>query len=168
MYPHQESNLEYRFRKPRLYPFNYRGIIFEGLHSFSALTASESRPKQSVDCILRILRLTPLLCTAGRARTDTDITAQGIFLPATVFTANIVCCLWSGLYLYHFTGTSRQVSTRSLSGFARYCHFTGFTEFEKFYFESFLPSTQIILSKSLVYTNFTTAALVIITLYFYP
>jgi len=27
-------------------------------------------------------------------------------------------------------GHPRQVSTRSLSGFARYCHFTGFTEFE--------------------------------------
>ena len=39
--------------------------------------------------------------------------------------------LWSGLYLHHFTGAPRQVSTRPLSGFARYCHFTGFTEFEE-------------------------------------
>jgi len=73
------------------------------------------------------------ICTRGRTRTGTNITVQGIFLPTITFVTNFRC-LGSGLYLNHFTGSSRQVSTRSLSGFARYWHFTAFTEFERFYF----------------------------------
>ena len=50
-------------------------------------------------------------------------------------------CLWSGLYLHHVKGAPCLVSTRSLSGFARYSHVKGFTEFTGFYFERFHSST---------------------------
>ena len=72
-----------------LYPAELPDHTIKGLHLFSALEASRSRPKQSVDCNLRILRFSPLLYvkelnlgTAGRARTGTDITAQGILSPS--------------------------------------------------------------------------------------
>ena len=58
-----------------------------------------------------------------------------IFMPTTVFTATRLC-LWPGLSLDHISldlGPVRQVSTPSLSGLARDCHFTGFPEFEQFY-----------------------------------
>jgi hypothetical protein len=57
-------------------------FIFEGLHLYSALPASRSQPKQSVDCSLRVLRFTPLLCAPGRGRTGTDITVHRILSPA--------------------------------------------------------------------------------------
>ena len=81
-----------------------------------------------------------------------------IFLPTTAFTATKEC-LWSGLSLDHIIldlGPVRQVSTPSLSGLARDCHFKGFPEFEQFYSYCFQYGTQIF--KSCVSTNSTTPA----------
>jgi hypothetical protein len=55
-------------------------FIFEGLHLSSAHQGPYLR--QSVDCTLRSLRLTPLLCAPGRGRTGTDITVHRILSPA--------------------------------------------------------------------------------------
>lgn len=51
-----------------------------------------------------------------------------------------VSCLWSGLSLYPqpcCLGSSRQVSTPSLSGLARDCHATGFPEFDCIHLRDF-------------------------------
>ena len=66
-------------------------------------------------------------------------------------------CLWSGLSLHlqhYLLRASRQVSTRSLSGFARDCHFKGFPEFDRIHTWDFSQGAQII-CKSPVYTNST-------------
>jgi len=42
-------------------------------------------------------------------------------------------------------GISRLVSAPSFSGLAQDCHFTGFPEFERFYFNNFLLSTPFYL-----------------------
>ena len=56
--------------------------------------------------------------------------------------------LWSGLYLHHifqFRCSPSSLYTFLFKGFARYYHFTGFTEFEEFYSKGFPMGTQIIL-----------------------
>ena len=53
--------------------------------------------------------------------------------------------LWSGLYLDRRPkryGPHRLVSTRSPKGFARYCHFKGFTEFDEFSESAFALTRQ--------------------------
>ena len=78
--------------------------------------------------------------------------AEADFLTTIVFTT-LLLGLWSGLYLHHSISTLDvlcQVSTRSFSGFARYSHLKGFTEFTGFYIKDFSLSTQF--SKSVVYT----------------
>ena len=81
----------------------YNKKIIEGLHHFSALPASWSQPKQPVDCILRILRFSPLLCAPGRDRTGTDITVHRILSPAclpipppghTLISNNVFVVFW--------------------------------------------------------------------------
>jgi len=75
---------------------------------------------------------------------------QQIFLPATIFIAKFLC-LWSGLSLHlqhYLLRTSRQVSTRSLSGFARDCHLTGFPEFD--WIHNRISSKMLKLSVSLL------------------
>lgn len=58
-------------------------------------------------------------------------------------------CLQSGLYLNHVIsdlGSHRIVSTPfSFLNLARYCHFTGFTEFDAFYIDCFQSCTHICL-----------------------
>ena len=65
------------------------------------------------------------------------------FLTTIVFTTLTVCGLDYTFTISLDLGVPRLVSTRSLSGFARYYHFTGFTEFEEFYSKGFPMGTQI-------------------------
>jgi len=64
------------------------------------------------------------------------------FLTTMVFTTFTVCGLDYTFTIFFNLGVPRLVSTRSLSGFARYSHFKGFTEFEEFYSEGFPSGTQ--------------------------
>ena len=76
------------------------------------------------------------------------------------FHYQLICCLWSGLYLNHIfsdLGSPCLVSTPSFSGLARYSHLKGFTEFTKFYIRCFHLSTQIFY-KSVMSTNSITTA----------
>jgi hypothetical protein len=68
------------------------------------------------------------------------------FLTTMVFTTLSVCSLDYIFTISYDLGAPCLVSTRSFSGFARYCHFTGFTEFTEFYLDDFSFSTQINLS----------------------
>ena len=54
-----------------------------------------------------------------------------------------VCGLDFLFTLARALGVRRQVSTPSLSGLARDCHFTGFPEFDGFYSTSFPVGTRI-------------------------
>ena len=95
--------------------------------------------------------------------------SRGIFIPTTAFAAAFRR-LWSGLSLHH--GFRFRRSPSSLYTFpiwawlgpnldlARDCHFTGFPEFDEFYSQRFRRGTQTF-SKSLVFTNFTTPALIL-------
>lgn len=56
-------------------------------------------------------------------------------------------------------GVRRLVSTPSLTGLARYWHFTAFTEFDAFYSDCFQSGTQIIY-KSVVSTDSTIGAII--------
>ena len=71
-----------------------------------------------------------------------------------------IICLWSGLYLHHSFRLRCPPSSlytfkmKLSSSFARYYHFTGFTEFDGFYSDRFRKGTQfsVISSKSNVYS----------------
>ena len=74
-----------------------------------------------------------------------------------------VCSLDYAFTVSFDLGAPCLVSTRSLSGFARYSHFKGFAEFTEFYIFNFSKCTQILfnqrtMSKSCVSTSSTTKA----------
>ncbi len=74
-----------------------------------------------------------------------------------------VCSLDYAFTLSFDLGAPCLVSTRSLSGFARYSHLKGFAEFTEFYIFNFSKCTQILfiqrtMSKSCVSTSSTTKA----------
>ncbi|MEY3120883.1 MAG: hypothetical protein RL548_1240 [Bacteroidota bacterium] len=78
----------------------------------------------------------------------------------------LVCSLDYAFTISFDLGAPCLVSTRSLSGFARYSHFKGFAEFTEFYIFNFSKRTQILfnqrtMSKSCVSTSSTTKASVI-------
>ena len=100
-----------------------------------------------------------LLCARNRTRTCTTGKGQGIFLPATVFTAPVFTKqpdLESGLSLRHASwpetsGAACQVSTPFLhfwENLARDCHLKGFPDVKRFYIPDFSGCTQICLSPS--------------------
>ena len=75
----------------------------------------------------------------------------------------LVCSLDYAFTISFDLGAPCLVSTRSLSGFARYSHFKGFAEFTEFYIFNFSKCTQILFiqrttSKSCVSTSSTTKA----------
>ena len=75
----------------------------------------------------------------------------------------LVCSLDYAFTISFDLGAPCLVSTRSLSGFARYSHFKGFAEFTEFYIFNFSKRTQILfnqrtMSKSCVSTSSTTKA----------
>ena len=75
----------------------------------------------------------------------------------------LVCSLDYAFTISFDLGAPCLVSTRSLSGFARYSHFKGFAEFTEFYIFNFSKCTQILfnqrtMSKSCVSTSSTTKA----------
>ena len=85
------------------------------------------------------------------------------FLTTMVFTTLLVCSLDYAFTLSFDLGAPCLVSTRSLSGFARYSHLKGFAEFTEFYIFNFSKCTQILFiqrttSKSCVSTSSTTKA----------
>ena len=74
-----------------------------------------------------------------------------------------VCSLDYAFTISFDLGAPCLVSTRSLSGFARYSHLKGFAEFTEFYIFNFSKCTQILfiqrtMSKSCVSTSSTTKA----------
>ncbi len=74
-----------------------------------------------------------------------------------------VCSLDYAFTISCDLGAPCLVSTRSLSGFARYSHLKGFAEFTEFYIFNFSKCTQILfiqrtMSKSCVSTSSTTRA----------
>ena len=85
------------------------------------------------------------VCIRDGSRTHTSIRPTD-FLTTMVFTTFTVCGLDYTFTIFFNLGVPRLVSTRSLSGFARYYHFTGFTEFEEFYLNDFSSSTHVLAS----------------------
>jgi hypothetical protein len=94
-------------------------------------------------------------CTWSDSNRQTEATD---FLTTIAF-ATLSFCGLDFLFIidsFESLDARRQVSTRSIGGFARDCQVKGFPEFDEFYMETFVSCTQF--NKSVVFTNFTTGA----------
>ena len=95
--------------------------------------------------ILSFIPKNDSVCIRDGSRTHTGLRPTD-FLTTMVFTTFTVCGLDYTFTIFFNLGVPRLVSTRSLSGFARYSHFKGFTEFEEFYLNDFSSSTHVLAS----------------------
>ena len=114
---------------------------------FNCLFLCASMNSSKLDSCHRIKKASHFrerLCASGGNRTRTGVAAHRIFLLLWFSPPSLVCSLDYAFTFSFDLGAPCLVSTRSLSGFARYSHFKGFAEFTEFYIFNFSKCTQIL------------------------